>query len=224
MDNALLGTVAFLVDFIIHIDLHLKLLAVQYGLWLYAILFVIIFCETGLVVTPFLPGDSLLFAAGSLAAIAGSSLNPHLLFLVFFVAAVLGDTVNYGIGHKLGAKVFTYKKSRFFNPEHLLRTNDFFAKYGGKTIIIARFIPIIRTFAPFVAGIGTMIYSRFILFNIAGALLWVGLFSYSGYFFGQLPFVQQNFKLLILTIIVLSILPPVIEYLKHRFGRKAERD
>jgi membrane-associated protein len=219
MDNSLTATASFLVDFIIHIDLHLQLLAAQYGIWLYVILFVIIFCETGLVVTPFLPGDSLLFAAGSLAAVAGSSLDPHLLFLVFFIAAVLGDTLNYGIGHKIGPKVFNYKKSRLFNPEHLIRTNDFFDKYGGKTIIIARFIPIIRTFAPFVAGIGTMSYSRFILFNIAGALLWVGLFTYSGYFFGQLPFVQHNFKLLILAIIVLSVLPPVIGYLKHRFSR-----
>lgn len=224
MDNSLGGSVAFLIDFILHIDLHLKLLAAQYGIWLYAILFVIIFCETGLVVTPFLPGDSLLFAAGSLAAIPGSSLDPHLLFLVFFVAAVLGDTLNYAIGHKLGPKVFNYKRSRFFNPEHLIRTNDFFDRYGGKTIIIARFIPIIRTFAPFVAGIGTMTYSRFILFNIAGALLWVSLFSYSGYFFGQLPFVQENFKLLILAIIALSILPPVIEYLKHRFAKRKSRD
>jgi len=224
MDHSLGGSIAFLVDFILHIDLHLKLLAAQYGIWLYAILFVIIFCETGLVVTPFLPGDSLLFAAGSLAAIPGSSLDPHLLFLMFFVAAVLGDTVNYGIGHKLGPKVFNYKKSRFFNPEHLVRTNDFFNRYGGKTIIIARFIPIIRTFAPFIAGIGAMTYSRFILFNVAGALLWVGLFSYSGYFFGQLPFVQENFKLLILAIIALSILPPFIEYLKHWFTKRKGRD
>ncbi len=220
--DSLTSLLYFLVDFIIHIDTHLQLLAAQYGFWLYAILFVIVFCETGLVVTPFLPGDSLLFAAGSLASMPGSSLDPHLLFLLFFLAAVLGDTVNYQIGHTIGPKVFSYKKSRLFNPEHLVKTNYFFHKYGGKTIIIARFIPIIRTFAPFVAGIGAMRYSRFILFNILGAALWVGLFNYSGYFFGQLPFVQQNFKLLILAIIAISIMPPIIEYLKHQFGRKQD--
>ncbi len=204
-----------LVDFILHIDTHLQVLVAEYGLWLYGILFVIIFCETGLVVMPFLPGDSLLFAAGSLASVTGSSLNPHFLFLLFFVAAVLGDTVNYQIGHKLGAKVFQHKNSRFFNAGHLAKTNAFFEKYGGKTIIIARFVPIIRTFAPFVAGIGAMTYSRFVLYNVIGALLWVGLFTYSGYFLGQLPFVQHNFKLLIFAIIGVSLLPPIIEYLKH---------
>lgn len=216
MDNSFTDILLALVDFIIHIDTHLQTLASEYGLWLYGILFIIVFCETGLVVTPFLPGDSLLFAAGSLASLPGSQLDAHLLFLIFFVAAVLGDTVNYSIGHKLGPKVFDFRKSRFFNPEHLEKTHAFFEKYGGKTIIIARFIPIIRTFAPFVAGIGAMTYSRFILFNVVGALLWVGLFSYSGYYFGQLPFVQENFKFLILGIIVVSLLPPVVEYLKHR--------
>lgn len=220
MENSFTGILFTVADFIIHIDKHLQVLASEYGLWLYGILFVIVFCETGLVVTPFLPGDSLLFAAGSLASVAGSQLDPHLLFLVFFLAAVLGDTVNYGIGHKLGPKVFDFRKSRFFNPEHLQKTHAFFEKYGGKTIIIARFIPIIRTFAPFVAGIGAMSYSRFILFNILGALLWVGLFSYSGYYFGQLPFVQKNFKFLILAIIVFSLLPPVVEYIKHRAGKR----
>ena len=219
MDNSFTDILFTLADFIIHIDKHLQVLASEYGLWLYGILFVIIFCETGLVVTPFLPGDSLLFAAGSLASVPGSTLDEHLLFLVFFVAAVLGDSVNYSIGHKLGPKVFDFRKSRFFNPEHLEKTRAFFEKYGGKTIIIARFIPIIRTFAPFVAGIGAMAYPKFILFNILGALLWVGLFSYSGYFFGQLPFVQENFKLLILGIIVFSLLPPVLEYFKHKRGK-----
>lgn len=220
MDYSFAALIAFLVDFILHIDTHLQLLGAEYGLWLYAILFIIIFCETGFVVTPFLPGDSLLFAAGSLASMPGSSLNPHLLFLLFFTAAVLGDTLNYQIGHKIGPKVFQYENSRFFNTEHLVKTNEFFTKYGGKTIIIARFVPIIRTFAPFVAGIGAMSYSKFIMFNVVGALLWVGLFSYSGYFFGQLPFVQHNFKLLIIAIIGLSLLPPVLEYLKHRLARK----
>jgi membrane-associated protein len=212
---------ASLVDFILHIDTHIQLLAAEYGVWLYAILFLIIFCETGLVVMPFLPGDSLLFAAGSLASMQGSALNPHLLFLLFFVAAVLGDTLNYQIGQKLGPKVFQYESSRFFNASHLAKTNAFFEKYGGKTIIIARFVPIIRTFAPFVAGIGAMTYTKFLIFNIVGALLWVGLFSYSGYFFGQLPFVQRNFKLLIIAIIIVSMFPPAIEYLKHRFSDKA---
>jgi membrane-associated protein len=219
MDYSLTALISTLVDFILHIDTHLQVLVAEYGLWLYGILFVIIFCETGLVVMPFLPGDSLLFAAGSLASIAGSSLNPHLLFLLFFLAAVLGDTVNYQIGHKLGAKVFQHKSSRFFNVDHLAKTNAFFEKYGGKTIIIARFVPIIRTFAPFVAGIGAMTYSRFILYNVLGALLWVGLFTYSGYFLGQLPFVQHNFKLLIFAIIGISLLPPIIEYVKHRFQK-----
>ncbi len=209
-----------LVDFIMHIDTHLQVLAAEYGLWLYLILFLIVFAETGLVVTPFLPGDSLIFAAGSLASVAGSALDPHLLFLVLFTAAVLGDTLNYWIGHKVGPKVFDYERSMVFNPSHLIKTRHFFEKYGGKTIIIARFVPIVRTFAPFVAGIGAMAYGRFILFNITGALLWVGLFCYSGYFFGQLSFVQENFKLLILGIIIFSILPPVVEYLKHRFLRR----
>ena len=152
----------------------------------------------------------------------GSSLNPHLLFLLFFTAAVLGDTLNYQIGHKIGPKVFQNKNSRFLNTGQLVKTNGFFEKYGGKTIIIARFVPIIRTFAPFVAGIGVMPYRKFILFNVVGALLWVGLFNYSGYLFGQLPIVQHNFKLLIFAIIAFSLVPPVIEYLKHRFGRKRD--
>ncbi len=222
MDYSLTSLLSTLVDFILHIDTHLQVLAAEYGLWLYAILFVIVFCETGLVVTPFLPGDSLLFAAGSLAALPGSSLDPHLLLLLFFSAALLGDNLNYLIGRKLGPKVFNYQKSRFFNPRHLDETNKFFEKHGGKTIIIARFIPIIRTFTPFVAGIGAMPYSRFLLFSIAGALLWVGLFCYGGYFVGQLPFVQQNRKLIFLAIIALSIMPPLIGYLKHRFGQKQE--
>ncbi|NTU57970.1 MAG: DedA family protein [Chlorobiaceae bacterium] len=207
-----------LIDLILHIDKHLQLLASEYGLWLYAILFAIVFCETGFVVLPLLPGDSLLFAAGSLASMPMSQLNPHILFAIFSCAAILGDTLNYWIGHKLGPKVFQYEKSRFFNPEHLKKTNAFFARYGGKTVIIARFIPVVRTFAPFVAGVGAMSYSRFIVYNIIGGLLWVGLFSYSGFYFGQLPFVQSNFKLLIIAIILISLLPPVVEYLKHRLA------
>jgi len=213
-----------LADFILHIDRHLQLLASDYGMWLYGILFLVVFLETGLVVMPLLPGDSLLFAAGSLAAIPMSQLDPHWLFAIFSVAAILGDTVNYSIGHALGPKVFSFKKSRFFNPEHLRQTHEFFEKYGGKTIIIARFVPIVRTFAPFVAGIGAMSYSRFIVYNVTGALLWVAVFTYSGYWFGQLPVIKENLKLLILGIIVISVLIPGIEYLKHRFRSRAGLD
>jgi membrane-associated protein len=206
-------------DLILHVDRHLQILASEYGLWLYAILFTVVFCETGLVVMPLLPGDSLLFAAGSLASMPMSQLNPHILFAIFTSAAVLGDTVNYWIGRSIGPKVFQYERSRFFNTAYLHKTNAFFDKYGGKTIIIARFIPIIRTFTPFVAGVGAMPYSRFIAFSVTGTLLWVGLFCYSGYLFGQLHFIQANFKLMIVAIILISLMPPVIEYLKHRFGR-----
>lgn len=213
----------FLVDFIIHIDQHLQELVSQYGTWVNGILFLIVFCETGLVIFPFLPGDSLLFAAGSLASLPGSALNPHILFVGLCVAGILGDTVNYWIGRKFGLQVFAYKStSRFFKQAYLDKTHDFFLKYGGKTIIIARFIPIIRTFAPFVAGIGTMPYRTFIAYNVIGAVLWVGLFVYAGFYFGQLPFIQQNFKLVILLIIILSIMPPIVEYLKHRHQKASE--
>jgi len=211
-------------DFILHIDRHLQVLASDYGLWLYGILFLIVFLETGLVVMPLLPGDSLLFAAGSLASLPMSQLSPQWLFVIFSVAAILGDTVNYSIGHAIGPKVFSFKKSRFFNPEHLRQTHDFFEKYGGKTIIIARFVPIVRTFAPFVAGIGAMSYSRFFMYNVVGALLWVAVFVYSGYWFGQLPVIKENLKLLILGIIVISVLIPGIEYVKHRFRSRAGLD
>ncbi|ABI59201.1 MULTISPECIES: DedA family protein [Nitrosomonas] len=209
----------FLIDFIIHIDSHLRELVLEYGIWVNGILFLIIFCETGLVVFPFLPGDSLLFAAGSLASIQGSQLNPHILFAGLCLAGILGDSLNYWIGQEFGLKVFTPEKFRFLKQEHLDKTHAFYLKYGGKTIIIARFIPIIRTFAPFVAGIGTMPYRTFLTYNIIGAALWVGIFVYAGFYFGQLPFIQRNFKLVIVAIIILSIIPPVIEYLKHRYGK-----
>ncbi|MBP0132713.1 MAG: DedA family protein [Nitrosospira sp.] len=209
----------FLIDFILHIDRHLHQLASEYGLWVYGIVFLIVFCETGLVVLPLLPGDSLLFAAGSLASLPDSQLSPHLLFLGLSIAAILGDTLNYWIGKKIGPKVFSSKESRFFKREYLDKTHAFYLKYGAKTIVIARFIPIIRTFAPFVAGVGEMPYRTFIFYNIIGAVIWVGSFVYAGFYFGQLPFVQTNFKLIILAIIVLSIMPPVIEYLKHRFKK-----
>lgn len=209
----------FLFDFILHIDRHLHQLASEYGLWVYGIVFLIVFCETGLVVLPLLPGDSLLFAAGSLASLPDSQLSPHLLFLGLSIAAILGDTLNYWIGKKIGPKVFASQESRFFKREYLDKTHAFYLKYGAKTIVIARFIPIIRTFAPFVAGVGKMPYRTFIFYNIIGAVMWVGSFIYAGFYFGQLPFVQTNFKLIILAIIILSIMPPVIEYLKHRFKK-----
>ena len=209
----------FLIDFILHIDRHLHQLASEYGLWVYGIVFLIVFCETGLVVLPLLPGDSLLFAAGSLASLPDSQLSPHLLFLGLSIAAILGDTLNYWIGKKIGTKVFASQESRFFKREYLDKTHAFYLKYGAKTIVIARFIPIIRTFAPFVAGVGAMPYRTFFLYNIIGAVIWVGSFVYAGFYFGQLPFVQTNFNLIILAIIILSIMPPVIEYLKHRFKK-----
>jgi len=207
------------IDFFLHLDRHLAELIAAYGTWTYAILFVIVFLETGLVVTPLLPGDSLLFAAGAFAALGALELWP--LVLLLCVAAILGDTVNYGIGNYLGPKVFHYPRSRFFNPEHLKKTHEFFEKYGGKTIIIARFVPIIRTFAPFVAGIGSMTYGRFLSYNVIGGILWVFVCVLGGYFFGNLPFVKKNFSLVILAIIVVSVLPAVVEFVKHR--REAAR-
>jgi membrane-associated protein len=211
--------VQFFVDFFLHLDRHLAEVIQAYGTWTYALLFTIVFLETGLVVTPFLPGDSLLFAAGSFAALG--ALDVGLLFVLLSVAAILGDTVNYAIGHYLGPKVFHYPKSRFFNPDHLRKTHTFYEKYGGKTIIIARFVPIVRTFAPFVAGIGAMSYLRFLAYNVVGGLLWVTVCLFAGYFFGNLPFVKKNFSLVILAIIVISVLPAVFEYLRHR--REAKR-
>ena len=209
-----------LIDIVLHVDKYLGDIIKYYGFWTYGILFLVVFCETGLVVTPFLPGDSLLFAAGSFAAI--EALNPHYLFILLSVAAIIGDTVNYWIGHKLGNKVFN-QKSKFFKKEYLDRTHKFYEKHGGKTIILARFIPIIRTFAPFVAGIGEMTYLKFISYNIIGGIVWVAIFVYSGYFFGTLPFVKQNFSLVVVVIILLSVIPIFTEYIKHRKQAKAAR-
>ncbi|WP_434777323.1 DedA family protein [Neisseria sp. Ec49-e6-T10] len=203
-----------IVDFFLHIDQHLDTLSSQYGSWIYAILFLVIFCETGLVVTPFLPGDSLLFAAGSIAAL-GTSMDIHIMVLLLTTAAILGDTVNYAIGRFVGLKLFK-PNSRFFKQSHLDKTHAFYEKYGGKAIIFARFMPIIRTFAPFVAGVGKMTYGKFFLYNVIGAILWVFSFSYAGYFFGNLPFVKSNLTLIILAIIVVSILPAVFELIKYR--------
>ncbi|ELP23586.1 DedA protein [Pantoea agglomerans 299R] len=213
----------FLVDFILHIDVHLAELVAQYGIWIYAILFLILFCETGLVVTPFLPGDSLLFVAGALAALPGNDLNVHIMVALLVVAAVLGDAVNYTIGRLFGERLFSNPNSKIFRRSHLDKTHAFYARHGGKTIILARFVPIVRTFAPFVAGMGHMSYRHFALFNVTGALLWVLLFSYAGYLFGDLPVVQENLKLLIVGIIVVSILPGVIEVWRHRRQAKQQK-
>jgi len=206
--------VHWFVDFFLHLDRHLAEVIQAYGTWTYALLFAIVFLETGLVVTPFLPGDSLLFAAGSFAALG--VIDVWVLFVLLSVAAILGDTVNYAIGHYLGPKVFHYPRSRLFNPEHLRKTHVFYEKYGGKTIIIARFVPIVRTFAPFVAGIGAMSYGKFLAYNVIGGLLWVAVCLFAGFFFGNLPFVKKNFSLVILAIIVISVLPAVFEYWRHR--------
>ena len=206
------------VDFLLHLDKHLAEVIQNYGAWTYAILFTIVFLETGLVVTPILPGDSLLFAAGSFAALG--ALEPWTLFVLLTVAAILGDTLNYAIGHYLGPRVFHFPRSRFFNPDHLKKTHQFYEKYGGKTIIIARFVPIVRTFAPFVAGIGSMSYSRFLSYNVVGGVLWVGICVGAGYFFGNLPFVKKNFSLVIIGIVFVSVLPAVFEFLRHRAESK----
>jgi membrane-associated protein len=203
------------IEHVLHLNNYLDNLATDYGAWLYAIMFVVVFCETGLVITPFLPGDSLLFAAGAIAATTGA-LNPWLIILVLGTAAVLGDAANYSIGKYLGPKVFHYQRSLLFNPEHLNRAHRFYEKYGGKTIIIARFVPIIRTFAPFVAGIGTMSYRRFAVYNVTGAALWVIVVTWAGYAFGNVPFVKNNFSAVIMAIIVISVMPAVIEYFRQR--------
>jgi membrane-associated protein len=206
-------TLHSLLDLFLHLDQHLIELVSQYGGWIYGILFAIVFCETGLVVTPFLPGDSLLFAAGSLAAIG--QMNVHLLFVSLTVAAVLGDTVNYACGRYFGEAAFA-ENARVLKKEYLDRTHRFYEKHGGKTIILARFVPIVRTFAPFVAGAGRMNYGHFFSYNVIGGVAWTAIFIYGGYFFGNLPVVKQNFTLVILAIIFLSILPGIVEYWRHR--------
>ena len=205
------GLISWFVDFILHMDKHLDLIVRSMGVWSYAVLFMVIFVETGLVVMPFLPGDSLLFAAGSLAALG--SLNVWALFALLALAAIVGDTVNYWIGHYFGPRVFS-TNSRFLKREHLDRTHAFYEKHGGKTIFLARFIPIIRTFAPFVAGVGRMSYGYFITYNVVGGLVWTALFTFGGYFFGNLPFVKNNFSLVIMAIVVISVLPAVWEVLR----------
>jgi membrane-associated protein len=206
-----------LFDLLVHLDQHLLAAAQNYGGWVYLLLFLIVFCETGLVVTPFLPGDSLLFVAGTLAG--AGAMNVHLLVAVLIVAAVTGDSHNYAIGRWIGVRIFRRDDSWFFKRAYVERTHAYFEKYGGRTIMIARFIPIIRTYAPFVAGIGRMDYRQFLLFNVAGAVLWVALISYAGYLFGNVALVRNNLTLVIFGIIALSISPGVIEVLRHRLKR-----
>ena len=202
----------FLVDLVLHLDRHLIELIQNYGAWVYLILFLIVFAETGLVVTPFLPGDSLLFVAGTLAAAGGLDLG--LLIVLLCIAAILGDSVNYAIGKHVGERMV--RSGRFVRQEHIDRTHAFFDRYGGKTIVIARFVPIVRTFAPFVAGIGKMDYGRFLLFNVTGGVFWVVSLTTAGYFFGNLPIVKDNLSLVVLGIVIASIMPAVIEYVRHR--------
>jgi len=208
------------INFVLHMDEQLPIIIGQIGGWTYLVLFVVIFIETGVVIMPFLPGDSLLFAAGAVAANPETGLNTWVLFGLLATAAVLGDTANYWIGHFIGPKVFT-QGSRFLKKEHLDRTHAFYQKHGGKTIFLARFIPIIRTFAPFVAGIGKMNYGYFISYNIIGGIVWTGLFLAAGHFFGNLPVVKENFSLVIIAIIVISVLPAVFEYIKGRREKPA---
>lgn len=207
-------TLQHFINFFLHLDKSLSAVIANYGTWTYLILFLIIFCETGMVLTPFLPGDSLLFAAGSFAAIG--SLDVKWLFLLLSIAAILGDTVNYAVGQYIGLKAFQKNNSRFFKKEYLDKTHKFYEKYGAKTVVLARFVPIVRTFAPFVAGTGAMQYGKFIKYNIIGALAWAGLFVFGGYFFGNISIVKENFSIVILIIIVASLIPGVVEFLRHR--------
>jgi len=208
-------------DHFMHLDKYLSGVIQCYGNWTYLLLFIIIFCETGLVVTPFLPGDSLLFAAGSFAAL--KALNVWWLFILLSLAAFLGDTVNYWIGYLVGPKIFQKENVRFLNKKYLVKAHQFYEKYGAKTIIIARFVPIIRTFAPFVAGIGTMSYLKFITYNIIGGLAWIAACVFSGFWFGKLPFVKEHFSLVILAIIFISLIPGILEFVCHKIGKAREK-
>jgi len=213
----------FLIDFILHIDVHLMQLVADYGTWVYVILFLIIFCETGLVVTPFLPGDSMLFVAGTLAASnTTGDFNIIILNISLIIAAILGDATNYTIGRFFGEKMFSNPNSKIFKQSYLEKTHQFYEKHGGKTIILARFVPIVRTFAPFVAGMGRMGYKHFAAFNVIGGIAWVMIFTLLGYFVGTIPWVQKNLKLLMVVIIIVSILPGIIEVLKERAKSKKE--
>jgi membrane-associated protein len=212
--------VQFIIDFILHVDQHLADLVSNYGTWVYAILFLIIFCETGLVVTPFLPGDSLLFVAGALTALPSNDLNIWLLLLIVACAAVSGDSVNFEIGKFFGEKLFSNPDSRIFKRSYLEKTHLFYEKHGGKTIILARFVPIVRTFAPFVAGMGRMSYKYFISYNIIGGIVWVTAFLFLGYFVGNIPWIQKNISLLVIVIVFISILPAIIEVIREKMKKK----
>ena len=209
-------------DILLHLDKYLDIMIQTMGIWSYVIIFLIIFCETGLVVTPILPGDSLLFAIGTFAALGSFDITMVLILLT--IAAIAGDTVNYWIGNYLGPKVFHYEDSRFFKKKHLERTHQFYERHGGKTIIIARFIPIIRTFAPFVAGIASMTYRKFLSYNVVGGILWIFSLTLAGYFFGNIPVVRNNFSLVIMAIVVISVLPGIIEYLRQRSKTLQSKD
>jgi membrane-associated protein len=211
-----MDTLHLLLDYFLHLDKYLNQAVAALGPWFYGLLFTIVFCETGLVVTPFLPGDSLLFAVGALAAADGSPISLALAIGLLIVAAILGDAVNYAAGKRIGPAIFRREDSRWLNRKHLDEAQRFYEKYGAKTIVIARFIPIVRTFAPFVAGIGKMSYRRFATYNVAGGVSWVLLFTLAGYFFGDLPWVKNNFHYVIVAIIVLSLIPPVIEIVRNR--------
>ncbi|MEQ1877850.1 MAG: DedA family protein [Bdellovibrionia bacterium] len=216
MLEQLVEVVTWGIDFILHLDAHLNALVAYAGYWTYLIVFLIVFCETGLVITPILPGDSLLFALGALTTVDDAVLSLPILYVTLTVASILGDAVNYYIGYRLGPRVFTSDSSRFLNRRHLLKTQEFYEKHGGKTIILARFIPIVRTFAPFVAGIGKMPYSRFGFFNVTGGIAWVTIFLVAGHWFGNLPSVKSNFHYVIIGIIIVSVLPVVFEWWKAR--------
>ncbi|KAF7598677.1 MAG: hypothetical protein CGU28_10140 [Candidatus Dactylopiibacterium carminicum] len=207
------------IDIVLHLDKYLALLVADYGTWIYVILFVIIFCETGLVVTPFLPGDSLLFVAGGIAAAGGMDIN--LLSFSLFIAAVLGDSLNFWIGSKVGPRVFQWEQSRFFNRQAFDKTHEFFEKHGGKTIVIARYIPLVRTFAPFVAGVAAMDYRHFLRLNVLGGALWVFSLTYAGYFFANIPVIKNNLSLFIIGIILVSLLPVIIAWLRSRAAARA---
>lgn len=209
---------SFVIDLFLHLDTHLNHAVFLMGPWIYVLLFLIVFCETGLVVTPFLPGDSLLFALGAMASLEGSVLSLPLLVLLLCLAAILGDATNYAIGYRLGPRIFTREKSWWFNKDYLLATESFYERHGGQTIVIARFMPIIRTFAPFVAGIGRMSYGRFALYNVSGAVLWILTFLLGGYQFGNIPGVKKNFELVIVGIIIVSLLPMLLRWAYSRFG------
>ncbi len=212
----MMSTLQLFLNFFLHLDQQLTVLIATYGNWMYGILFLIIFCETGLVIFPFLPGDSLLFASGALAATTNNALNIHFLFLILVIASITGNTLNYFIGRWIGPKVFHSAQSWFFNKKHLEKTHAFYDRHGGKTIILARFIPIIRTFAPFVAGIGDMSRKQFLFYNVLSAFLWIGTLLYVSYWFGNIPFVKNNFSFVVIGIIVISLLPPAIEIIRQK--------